>query len=178
MLKNFVLFLEIPVFAVTTKVDKCGLSEQELEDKKTEICEAIGIASDKVLMCSNYQPNQPLDTNKDISILEFLTKVLILWFISINQPILFYQLNHIQDFKKNSITKKNLIDKILQFIVNNFPLSSCKLLPFIIVVCFSCAIPVSRLLHYRRWNVRNRSLNQSPPLFLLPLHPKMNLLLV
>lgn len=76
--KNVVLFLEIPVFAVITKVDKCALSEQELEGKKTEICEAIGIASDKVLMCSNYQPNQPLDTNKDISVLEFLTKVLIL----------------------------------------------------------------------------------------------------
>lgn len=68
------------MFAVITKVDKCALPdhEQELEDKKTEICEAIGIASDKVLMCSNYQPNQPLDTNKDINILEFLTKVLIL----------------------------------------------------------------------------------------------------
>lgn len=26
-------------------------------------------------MCSNYQPNQLLDTNKDISILEFLTKL-------------------------------------------------------------------------------------------------------
>lgn len=66
---------QIPVFAVITKVDKCALSEQELEDKKTGICEAIGIASDKVLMCSNYQPNQLLDTNKDISILEFLTKL-------------------------------------------------------------------------------------------------------
>lgn len=72
------MILEIPVFAVITKVDKCDLSEQELENKKTEICEAIGIASDKVLMCSNYQPDQLLDTDKDISILEFMTKVLVL----------------------------------------------------------------------------------------------------
>lgn len=177
------MFLEIPVFAVITKVDKCSLSEQELEDKKTGICEAIGIASDKVLMCSNYQPNQPLDTNKDISILEFLTKVLILWFISINQPTLFHQLNHIQNLKKIPSLKK-LINKILfsfeewTGIVNNFPLSSCKFFTFIIVVCFSCAIPVSRLLHYRRWNVRSQTQNQSPPQFLLPLHRIMILLLV
>lgn len=66
---------QIPVFAVITMVDKCDLTEQELEDKKTEVCDAVGIAPDKVLMCSNYQPGQSLDTDKDISILEFLTKV-------------------------------------------------------------------------------------------------------
>lgn len=112
--KYFVLILEIPVFAVITKVDKCDLSEQELENKKTEICEAIGIASNKVLMCSNYQPDQPLDTDKDISILEFMTKVLVLWFISINPPC---SINETISKIKISILRKTfnwlIIDKIL-----------------------------------------------------------------
>ncbi|XP_062618322.1 uncharacterized protein LOC134279928 [Saccostrea cucullata] len=66
---------KIPVFAVLTKVDKCDMSEQELEDKKTEICEAIGITQDKLLLCRNYQPGDAPDIETDIKILEFLTTV-------------------------------------------------------------------------------------------------------
>lgn len=66
---------EIPVFAVVTKIDKCDLSQDNLELKKNELCEAINITPDKLLLCSNYQPDPDLDIEKDIDILKFLIKV-------------------------------------------------------------------------------------------------------
>lgn len=67
---------EIPVFAVVTKIDKCDLSQDNLELKKNELCEAINITPDKLLMCSNYQPDPDhLYIEKDIDILKFLIKV-------------------------------------------------------------------------------------------------------
>lgn len=66
---------EIPVFAVVTKIDKCDLSQDNLESKKNELCEAINITTDKLLLCSNYQPDPDLDIEKDIDILKFLIKV-------------------------------------------------------------------------------------------------------
>lgn len=66
---------EIPVFAVVTKIDKCDLSQDNLELKKNELCEAINITPDKLLLCSNYQPDPDLDIVKDIDILKFLIKV-------------------------------------------------------------------------------------------------------
>lgn len=66
---------EIPVFAVVTKIDKCDLSQDNLELKKNELCEAINITTDKLLLCSNYQPDPDLDIEKDIDILKFLIKV-------------------------------------------------------------------------------------------------------
>ncbi|XP_048745287.2 uncharacterized protein LOC125658165 isoform X2 [Ostrea edulis] len=63
---------KIPVFCVLTKVDKCDLSEQELEDKKIEICEAISITPDRMLLCTNYQPGQTPDVETDLRILEFM----------------------------------------------------------------------------------------------------------
>lgn len=68
-------FSEIPVFAVVTKIDKCDLSQDNLELKKNELCEAINITPDKLLLCSNYQPDPDLDIVKDIDILKFLIKV-------------------------------------------------------------------------------------------------------
>ncbi|XP_062606882.1 uncharacterized protein LOC134268643 [Saccostrea cucullata] len=65
----------IPVFAVLTKVDISGMSEQELEDKKTEICGVIGITKDKLLVCRNYQPGDTPDIETDIKILEFMITV-------------------------------------------------------------------------------------------------------
>lgn len=70
-----VFFSEIPVFAVVTKIDKCDLSQDNLELKKNELCEAINITPDKLLLCSNYQPDPDLDIEKDIDILKFLIKV-------------------------------------------------------------------------------------------------------
>lgn len=67
--------IEIPVFAVVTKIDKCDLSQDNLELKKNELCEAINITTDKLLLCSNYQPDPDLDIEKDIDILKFLIKV-------------------------------------------------------------------------------------------------------
>lgn len=67
--------IEIPVFAVVTKIDKCDLSQDNLELKKNELCEAINITPDKLLLCSNYQPDPDLDIVKDIDILKFLIKV-------------------------------------------------------------------------------------------------------
>lgn len=66
---------EIPVFAVVTKIDKCDLSQDNLELKKNELCEAINITPDKLLLCSNYQPDPDLYIEKDIDILKFLIKV-------------------------------------------------------------------------------------------------------
>lgn len=66
---------EIPVFAVVTKIDKCDLTQQNLERKKNELCEAINITPDKLLLCSNYQPDPEQDIEKDIDILKFLIKV-------------------------------------------------------------------------------------------------------
>lgn len=64
---------EIPVFAVVTKIDKCDLSQDNLEIKK--LCDAINITPDKLLLCSNYQPDPEQDIEKDIDILKFLIKV-------------------------------------------------------------------------------------------------------
>lgn len=66
---------QIPVFAVVTKIDKCDLSQDNLELKKNELCEAINITPDKLLLCSNYQPDPDLYIEKDIDILKFLIKV-------------------------------------------------------------------------------------------------------
>lgn len=63
------------MFAVVTKIDKCDLSQDNLELKKNELCEAINITPDKLLLCSNYQPDPDLDIVKDIDILKFLIKV-------------------------------------------------------------------------------------------------------
>lgn len=63
------------MFAVVTKIDKCDLSQQNLEQKKKEICEAINITPDKLLLCSNYGPDPTPDIEKDIDILKFLIKV-------------------------------------------------------------------------------------------------------
>lgn len=72
---NNCLLSEIPVFAVVTKIDKCDLTQQNLERKKNELCEAINITPDKLLLCSNYQPDPEQDIEKDIDILKFLIKV-------------------------------------------------------------------------------------------------------
>lgn len=71
---SYNLILEIPVFSVLTKSDKCDLSQKGLEKKKKDIAEAISIDADKILICENYQPNQKPDS-RDVEILEFLTKV-------------------------------------------------------------------------------------------------------
>lgn len=63
------------MFAVVTKIDKCDLTQQNLERKKNELCEAINITPDKLLLCSNYQPDPEQDIEKDIDILKFLIKV-------------------------------------------------------------------------------------------------------
>lgn len=66
---------QIPVFLVLTNVDKCNLSEKGLEEKKNDICMAMSIEPYKVLMCSNYQPDDKPNIEKDIKILEFLAKL-------------------------------------------------------------------------------------------------------
>lgn len=70
-----ILFLEIPVFLVLTNVDKCNLTEKGLEEKKNDICLAMNIEPYKVIMCSNYQPDDKPNIEKDIKVLEFLAKV-------------------------------------------------------------------------------------------------------
>lgn len=68
------MILEIPVFSVLTKKDKCDLSLKGLEKKKEEIAKAMFIDAGKILICENYQENQKPDS-RDAEILEFLTKV-------------------------------------------------------------------------------------------------------
>ena len=67
-----IFFVEIPVFCVLTNVDECRVQEEEIDDK---ICDALNIDSNKLLMCSNYKPDDKPDGDKDISILEFLITV-------------------------------------------------------------------------------------------------------
>lgn len=68
------MILDIPVFSVLTKKDKCDLSPKGLEKKKEEIAKAMFIDAGKILICENYQENQKPDS-RDAEILEFLTKV-------------------------------------------------------------------------------------------------------
>lgn len=56
-----IIFSEIPMFAILTKMDKCTLSKNEEEEMKIQICKSINIAADKLLL--------------DISLLKFLAKV-------------------------------------------------------------------------------------------------------
>lgn len=56
-----IIFSEIPMFAILTKMDKCTLSKNEEEELKIQICKSINIAADKLLL--------------DISLLKFLAKV-------------------------------------------------------------------------------------------------------
>ena len=68
--------VEVPVFGVVTKMDKCTTDPaDEKEKKRTEIAAAIRIDPQRVLLCSNYQPNTPWDDKEDISILEFMCLV-------------------------------------------------------------------------------------------------------
>lgn len=69
------IFSEIPMFAILTKMDKCTLSTNEVEEMKNQICKSINIAADKLLVCSNYRPNQRPTAETDISLLKFLAKV-------------------------------------------------------------------------------------------------------
>lgn len=68
------MILEIPVFFVLTKMDKCDLSQKGLDKRMNKITEALNIDAYKLLICDNYQPNQKPDS-RDIKILDFLTKV-------------------------------------------------------------------------------------------------------
>lgn len=68
------MILEIPVFSVLTKMDKCDLAQTGIEKKKKEIGYSLCIDVEKILACKNYQPNQNRDS-RDVEILEFLTKV-------------------------------------------------------------------------------------------------------
>lgn len=70
-----IIFSEIPMFAILTKMDKCTLSKNEEEEMKIQICKSINIAADKLLLCSNYRPDQRPATETDISLLKFLAKV-------------------------------------------------------------------------------------------------------
>lgn len=56
-------------------MDRCTLFENEVEDKKIKICKSINIAADKLILRSNYQPNQRPEIEKDVSLLKFMTKV-------------------------------------------------------------------------------------------------------
>lgn len=70
-----IIFSEIPMFAILTKMDKCTLSKNEEEEMKIQICKSINIAADKLLLCSNYRPDQRPATETDTSLLKFLAKV-------------------------------------------------------------------------------------------------------
>ena len=68
--------IEVPVFCVVTMMDKCTTDPaDEKEKKRTEIAAAIRIDPQRVLLCSNYQPNTPWDDKEDINILEFMCLV-------------------------------------------------------------------------------------------------------
>lgn len=66
---------QIPMFAILTKMDKCTLSKNEEEEMKIQICKSINIAADKLLLCSNYRPDQRPATETDTSLLKFLAKM-------------------------------------------------------------------------------------------------------
>lgn len=40
-----IIFSEIPMFAILTKMDKCTLSKNEEEEMKIQICKSINIAA-------------------------------------------------------------------------------------------------------------------------------------